>query len=47
MCGETAKTVGLIEGRTARIEQQIRRMIDVDQDRVEPAPRCVRVEACL
>ena len=47
MRGQTAKPVGLIEGGAARIEQGVRRMIDVDQDRVEPAPGCVRVEARL
>src|SRR5680860_292381 len=44
---QSAKTVGLIEGVISRIEQELRRMIDVDEDRVELAGRRLRIEPRL
>jgi hypothetical protein len=43
VCG--LETLGLVEGGIPRMEQKVRRMIDVDQYDVEAAARRVRVEA--
>jgi hypothetical protein len=44
--GQPLETLGLVEGGIPRMEQKVRRMIDVDQYGVEAAARRVRVEAC-
>ena len=41
------ETLGLIEARIARIEQEAGRMIDVDKDRTKAAAGCPRIEALL
>ena len=43
--GQPLETLGLVEGGIPRMEQKVRRMIDVDQYGVEAAARRVRVEA--
>ena len=43
--GQPLETLGVVEGGIPRMEQKVRRMIDVDQYGVEAAARRVRVEA--
>ena len=47
MLGKPPQPQGLIKVRVLRIEKEIRRMIDVDQDGMKPSRGCIRIKARL
>src|SRR5262245_942957 len=45
--GEPLQPGGLIKGRVLRIEKEVRRMIDVDQNDIKPSSGCIRIKSVL
>jgi hypothetical protein len=47
MCGERLQPRGLIESRVLRIEKEVWRMVDVDQNGMKPSSGCIRIKTLL
>ena len=47
VCGEPLQARGLIKGCILRIEEEARRMIDIDQNRIKPSSGYIRIKSLL